>query len=157
MGFNLPEGAKIVGCYNGLANGVACDVVSMKTLQKGWFVVYHVGANDTDLVLTVKEATDVAAGTNQTITKDCRAWLDADQGATSDVVAETTAGTAFTIDPLTQNGVLLIIEIDPALLSEGYDCVFLGDAGGHAGNYCSILFVGVPKYAGASLPAVITD
>ncbi len=157
MKFNLPEGAKIVGCYNGLANGVVCDVVSMKNLNKGWFLVYHVGANDTDLVLTVTEATDVAAGTNQTITKDCRAWIDADQGTSSDQVAATTAAKAFTIDPATQNGVLLIIEIDPAQLSAGYDCVYLADAGGNAGNYCSILFIGEPKWQGASLPSVITN
>ena len=66
--FSLPEGLKIVGCYNGAANAVTCDVVSMKNMVKGWFIVHHTGANDTDLTLSLYQATDVAAGTNAAVT-----------------------------------------------------------------------------------------
>ena len=157
MPFSLAEELKIVACYQGAANAVACDVVSMKNFAKGWFIVYHSGANDTDLVLTVKIATDVAAGTNATIGTACRIWKDVDAGTSSDVLAADTAATGYTIDPATENGVILVFEIDPATFTSGYDCVYLGDSGGHASNVCSILFVGVPRYAGSSLPAAITD
>jgi len=154
---NLPEQVKVVCLYQGLANAVACDVVSMKNMQKGWFVVYHTGANDTDLVLSLYEATDVAAGTNAAVTTACPNWLDADAGTTSDVLVAQTAGYALTIDPATQNGVLWVLEVDPAILSDGYDCVYLADSGGHASNYCSIMFFGEARYAQESLPAAITD
>lgn len=155
--FSLPEELKVVLCYQGAANAVACDVVSMKNFHKGWFKVVHTGANDTDLILSLYEATNVAAGTNAAVTTACPNWLDADAGTTSDVLAAQTDAYTITIDPATQNGVVWIIEVDPAILSDGYDCVYLGDSGGHASNICTIEFWGVPRYAQASLPAAITD
>lgn len=155
--FSLAEELKIVACYQGAANAVACDVVSMKNFHKGWFVVYHTGANDTDLALSLYEATDVAAGTNAAVTTACPNWLDADAGTTSDQLAAQTDAYSLTIDPATQNAVLWVLEVDPAILSAGYDCVYLADANGHASNFCSILFVGQPRYKQATLPAAITD
>jgi len=159
MRFNLPEQAKIVNCYAGAANGVACDVVSMKNLLYGWFVILHNGANDTDLTLSLYQATDVAAGTNKALTAAQQYYLDADQGASSDTLVKQTPAYSITIDPATQNGVLAILGVDPATLdlANGYDCVYLADAGGNAGNTCTILFVGIPKWQGASLPSVIVD
>lgn len=154
---HFPEEVKIVALYQGAANAVACDVVSMKNFHKGWFVVYHTGSTDTDLVLTLTEATDVAAGTNSTVTTTCPNWLDSDAGTTSDVLVQQTAAASITIDPATQNGVLWVLEVDPGILSAGYDCVYLADSGGNASNYCSIFFVGAPRYKQASLPAAITD
>ncbi|MBU0492233.1 MAG: hypothetical protein KKB13_10340 [Chloroflexi bacterium] len=148
---------KVVLCYQGAANAVACDVVSMKHFAKGTFLVTHTGANDTDLVLSLYEATDVAAGTNAAVTTACPVWLDADAGTTSDVVALGTAAYTKTIDPATENGVVWMIEVDPSILSSGYDCVYLSDSGGHGSNVCTILFIGEPRYAGATLPAAITD
>ncbi len=155
--FSLPQELKVVALYQGAANAVACDVVSMKNFHKGWFIVYHTGANDTDLTLSLYEATDVAAGTNAAVTTVCQNWLDADAGTTSDVLVKQTDAYSLAIDPATQNGVVWVLEVDPAILSAGYDCVYLGDSGGHASNFCSILFVGVPRYTQGSLPAAITD
>lgn len=155
--FSLAEGLKIVALYQGAANAVACDVVSMKNFHKGWFIVYHTGANDTDLVLSLYEATNVAAGTNAAVTTACPNWLDADAGTTSDVLVAQSDAYSLTIAPATQNGVIWVLEVDPAILSSGYDCVYLADSGGHASNLCSILFVGQPRYAQGSLPAAITD
>ena len=155
--WSLAENLKIVALYQGAANAVSCDVVSMKHFHKGWFVVYHTGANDTDLVLSLYQATDVAAGTNAAVTATCPNWLDSDAGTTSDVLVAQAAAYSLTIDPATQNGVVWVLEVDPAILTAGYDCVYLADSGGHASNICSILFVGEPRYQGANLPAAITD
>lgn len=156
---NLPEKLKIILCGQAAANGLACDVISMKNFLKGWFLIVHTGANDTDLTLTLMEATDVAAGTNQAVAaaKAVPIWRDDDAGTTSDVLTQGTDGVALTIDPLTQNGVVALMEVDPSILSDGYDCVYLADAGGNAGNIVTVLFLGVPRYAGATLPAGITD
>lgn len=153
---NISENVKISKLYQGAANAVACDVVNMELYNHGAFVVIHTGANDTDLVLSLYEATTVAAGTNAAITTAVPIYLDADMGTSSDIVAATTAGYTYTIDPATQNGVMLIFEIDPAILSEGYPCVYLSDSGGHSSNIVTILFVGEPKEKGATLPAAIS-
>lgn len=155
--FTLPEVIPPTVLYQGAANAVACDTVSFKNLIRGWFVVIHTGANDTDLVLTLKEATDVASGTNQTVQKDAQRWQDLDAGTTSDVLARIADGTGFTIDPATMNGVVLVFEWDPSRFSEGYDCAFLGDSGGHASNVCTILFFGLRKDQQKTPLTVITD
>lgn len=157
--FNLAQQMKIVGCYNGAANAVTCDVVSMKNFVRGWFVVHHTGANDTDLTLSLYQATNVAAGTNKAVTTALPNYLDDDQGTTSDTLVKQTDAYALTIDPATQNAVLWVLEVDPTVLdlASGYDCVYLGDSGGHANNFCDILFVGLANYQGASLPSAIID
>ena len=157
MGFSLPENVKLTLLNQSAANAVACDVVSMKYFSKGWFIVVHTGSTDTDLTLALYEATDVAAGTNAAITVAVPNWLDADAGTTSDTLVRQTDAYSFTIDPLTQNGVLYVIEVDPAILSSGYDCVYLADTNGNASNICTILFAGLPRYKQASLPTAITD
>lgn len=155
--FFLPEELKSVLLYQGAANAVACDVVSMKNFHKGWFQVIHTGSADTDLVLTLYEATDVAAGTNAAVTTTCRIWHDTDAGTTSDVISETTAAYAYTVDTGVAPNRMVFLEVDPAILSAGYDCVYLADSGGNASNVCTILFWGVPRFTGATLPAAITD
>lgn len=155
--FSIPEGVKVSYLYQGLANAVACDVVSMKNFHKGWFVVVHSGAADTDLVLTLYEATDVAAGTNAAVTTACPIWADLDMGTSSDTLVRQTAAYTWTVDTGNYPNQMMMMEIDPAILSSGYDCVYLADSGGNVGNYCTILFVGVPRFPQASLPTAITD
>ncbi len=155
--FSLPENVKISLLYQGAANAVSCDVVCMAQFIKGWFIIVHTGSTDTDLTLSLYEATDVTAGTNAAVTKTCPIWIDTDAGTTSDTVAVTTAAYSITIDPATQNGVVAILEWDPAKHTPGYDCVYLVDSGGNAANFCTILFAGQPRYQGASLPSAITD
>lgn len=158
-GVHFPRDLKPVLLYQGAANAVACDVASMKNVNKAWFLVIHTGANDTDLTLTLQEATDVAAGTNQAVTATCPIWRDNDAGTTSDELVAQTAAAALTIDPATQNGVVAVIEWDPAKHDhdDGFDCIYLADAGGHAGNLVTIIGLFDMKYQGAPTPSVIVD
>jgi hypothetical protein len=149
------ENVKITLCYQGLANAVACDVINMEQFLHGAFVVVHTGANDTDLTLSLYEATDVAAGTNAAITTAVPFYLDSDAGTSSDTLVKQTAAYSKAIDPATMNGVVMVFEVDPAILSDGYPCVYLADSGGNSGNYCTILFIGEPRYKGATLPTAI--
>lgn len=155
--FGIPETLKPVLLYNGAANAVACDVISCKTAKKVWFLVFHAGANDTDLTLTLQEATDVAAGTNQAVTKTCPIWKDIDAGAASDALVRQADAVSLVIDPATQNPVLAVIEWDPAKFSDGYDCIYLADAGGNAGNTVQIFGFVLPRYPQATPPSVIVD
>lgn len=157
--FNFAQQMKVVCLNDTAANAVVCDAVSMKNLIRGWFLVHHSGANDTDLTLSLYQATDVAIGTNKAVTTALPNYLDSDQGTTSDTLVKQTDAYTLTIDPATQNGVLWVLEVDPTVLdlANGYDCVYLDDSGGHGSNRCEIFFVGLPNYQGASLPTIITD
>ena len=155
--FQIPTGLKPVLLYNGAANAVACDVVSTKNVNRLWFLVFHAGANDTDLTLQLQEATDVAAGTNAAVAVACPIWRDNDAGTTSDTLVLQTADDNIVIDPATANPVLAVIEWDPAKHTDGYDCIYLADSGGHANNTVQIFALCEMKYQQGTPPTVITD
>lgn len=155
---SIPQGLKPVLLYQGAANAVACDVVSLKNVLQCWIQIIHSGANDTDLTLSLYQATDVAAGTNKAA-PNVPYWLDADAGTTSDTYVRQTDGKAITIDPATQNAVMAIFQVDPAALdvNNGYDCVYFTDSGGHASNVCTIVAYCLMRDQQATPATVITD
>jgi hypothetical protein len=147
----LPQIIKPVLLSSAAANAVTCDTVSLKNVLKFWWLIFHAGANDTDLVLTPTQATDVASGTNKATSAVHRIWKDVDAGTTSDTLVAQTAAASLTIDPATENPVLAIIEVDPALhldVAGGYDCVYLADSGGHASNTVRIFGLALMKDQG---------
>jgi hypothetical protein len=143
------ENLKISYLYQGAANAVACDVVDTSEYNYGAFVVLHTGSSDTDLVLTLYEATDVAAGTNAAITTAVPIYHNTDV-TSADILSATTADYDYTIDTGNYPNSMVVFEIDPAILSQGYPCVYLADSGGNASNVCTILWVGDPKVKGAT-------
>lgn len=154
---NIPQDVKPVILSLTAANAVACDYISMKNVQMAWLVVMHTGANDTDLTLTLKEATDVSGTSAQTFATAVDWWLDADAGTTSDTLVRQTAATGITIDPATQNGVVAVFKIDPTKLSAGFDCVTFADSGGHGSNFCCVYALCQMREAQATPATVITD
>lgn len=152
---HFAENVKISKLYQGAANAVACDIVDMSNFSKGAFVVIHSGASDTDLVLSLYEATTVGGSTASAVTTTCPIYVDTDMGASSDTVVATTAAYSYTIDTGNYPNSMVIMEIDPSILSQGYPCVYLSDSGGNASNTCTILFLGVPKVKGQALPSAV--
>lgn len=156
---NIPEGIKPVLLFSGAANAVTCDVVSCKNVNKLWFMIFHAGANDTDLTLQLAEATSVAGAGQQDVTKACPIWRGNNVGTSTDALTQVTEDDNLVIDPATQNPVLAIIEWDPAKHSAGYDCITLADSGGNAGNTVQIFALCEMKDQSrvATQPSVIID
>ena len=154
---DFAENYKIVKCYQGVGNAVSCDTINMEQFVHGSFVIVHTGATDVDLTLTLFEATDVAAGTNAAITTAVPVYVDADMGTSSDTLVRQTDAYAYVINTTSagDRNQMVVFEIDPAILTAGYPCVYLTGATGSASNVVTILFVGVPRYAGGTLPTAI--
>jgi len=146
---------KITKCYQGAANAVDCDIINMENFTHGAFVVVHTGAADTDLVLSLYESDDVAGSTTAAITTAVPLYADTDMGTTSDTLVAQTSDYDYTINTGEAPNQMVVFEIDPAILSDGYPCVYVSDSGGNASNTCTILFMGVPRYKGDSLPTAI--
>lgn len=157
MGFTLPEQCKIVNLYQGAANAVSCDTVSCKNANRVWFIVTHKGSSDTDLTLSLYEATDVASGTNAAVAITCPIWVDTDAGTSSDALSRTTDAYSYIIDTGTYPNQLVVIEWDPAKHTAGYDCIYLADSGGNASNTVSIVAILDMRHKADQPPAVITD
>jgi hypothetical protein len=156
----FPSSIKPVLLYSGAANfSTSCDTVCMKNLHKLWFFIDHAGANDTDCVLSLYEATDVAAGTTAAVTTTCPVWTAVGAGTTVEDYTRQTDAYSITVDPATQNPVLGIIEWDPAKHTAGYDCIKLvaTGAGGHGSNTLKIYALGIPRYPSADQVPILTD
>lgn len=155
---NIPQDVVPVLLYQGAANAVACDTVSTKNLVGLWLQVIHTGSTDTDLTLTVTQATNVASATNKA-GPVCNLWLNATAGTSNDQYTRQTSANSITIDPATQNGVMAIFQVDLSALdsANGYDCVYLADSGGNASNICTILAYCQMREAQATPATVITD
>ena len=158
----LPQQVKPVLLFSGAANAVTCDTVSLKNVLKFWWLIFHAGANDTDLTLTPTQATDVASATNKAPSATHRIWSDIDAGTASDTLVQQTAAASLVIDPATEDPVLAVIEVDPDLHLDregGYDCVYLADSGGHASNTIRIFGLALMKDQGqgALAQSIIID
>lgn len=155
--FSLVEKFKPVLLYKGAANAVDCDYISCKNAHKVWFFISHAGANDTDLVLTVTEASDVAGTAAATVGKSCPIYSVVSTTSTDALTREATDGTAVTIDPATEGSQTIVIEWDPAKHAAGLDCITLADSGGHASNSVHIYAFVETRYPQAVPPTAITD
>jgi hypothetical protein len=159
MGFTLPENLKIVSAMDGInaANALGGDYVSLKNAHKAWLVFQHDGTNDTDLTVGVNEATTVAGGSATAITATMPIWVDSDAGTQSDTLVRQTDAANYVIDPATEGTCLLVIEVDPAKLSAGFDCVAVVGTGGHASNNVSAHWYLESRYPGDQPPSAIVD
>src|SRR3990167_7995797 len=95
----LPHIVKPVLLFSGAADAVTCDTVSLKNVLRFWWLVFHAGANDTDLTLTPTQATDVASGTNKATTTTHRIFTCSGASTTVEAWAEATAAARYAIDP----------------------------------------------------------
>jgi hypothetical protein len=163
--FTLPESLKIVGGGPGLGAGpiVAAnalgtgDFVCMKNVHKAWAVIVHQGANDTDLTVELREATDVAGGTAADVTATLPIWADVDFGTQSDALSRQTDAATYAIDPATESPIILVIEWDPAKHTAGYDCIAVKGNNGHASNNVCVLWFLETRYPADQPPTAITD
>lgn len=154
----LAENFKIVQlAVPAAANAMTYDYVCCKNVHKVWIIVEHYSAGgDTDLVLILKEATDVAAGTNATVTNTAEIWVNADTSAT-DTLVKQTAATGYTIDTGAAKPQQVVFEWDCAKFAAGYDCLGLVDTGGNAANIASATAILQERYPQATPPTAITD
>lgn len=153
---SLPEHYKIITVSKvTAANAAVYDVISCANALKVWFLLTHTGVNNTDLVLTLKEATSVGGST--TTAAAVPIWVNEDSLTTNDTFTrETTDAATLTVDADASANQLIVIEWDPAKHAAGYDCITLTDTGGHASNYVSCLAIVATRYPQATPPAVIS-
>lgn len=157
-----PEIVKYVQGHEPVAANAlgTCDYISLKNAKGVYITVMHYsGGGDTDLVLTVNEATNVAAGSAQAITTgaEFQIWANTDTSISDALVRQTDAIT-FTVDTTAGKDQLWVAYISAAKLSAGFDCVALVSANGNAANLVSVLYqLDGARYQQDSMPTAITD
>lgn len=159
---SFPEVFKLV-CGSNAAPIVAAnalstgDYICLKNVHRAWCIVVHSGANDTDLTLSFMEATDVAGTNAAAITATMPIWKDVDWGSQSDAMSRQTDAANDVIDPATEGTQFTVFEWDPAKFSDGFDCIAVKGAGGHASNNVCVIWVLLSRYPADQAPSAITD
>lgn len=159
MTFTLPENCKLVPVgLPSAANGLTCDRINCKDAKKVWFIISHAGSSDTDLTLTLNEATKVTGGSTTAVTATCPIWQNTAAGTASDALTRLgTDAAAVTINTTTTVPQFAVIEWDPMKHTAGYDCISLADSGGHGSNFLSIVAVIETRLPQALVPSAIID
>ncbi len=155
---NLPETFKIV---NGTPvvttnTGVTCDYISVKNAHKVTIIAELLQAVSHATALGYNVATAVAPTGATAGTATMPIWKNADVSSTDTLVRGTDAATVAATAGATNQ--TLVIEIDPARLPAGYDCIAatLSDSS-QSTNYATVTYLIETRYPQATPPTAITD
>jgi len=157
MNYSFPTGYKIVQAFAPKTTNAALtsQVVTLKGAIKAWLVLHFTNAVGFASVPTIKQATDIAAGTNAA-GPTCRIWANEDTAATDTLVAQT-AGATYTMAADVKNK-MVVFEIDPASLTDGYDCVYCTIAtSSQATDFVAGEWVIRPNFQQTTIPTAILD
>lgn len=154
--FTLPENAVLISTLAPAADaaGRTGNYVAMKTLLKA-FVVFNINqGNAATIALSISKATAVAgtgATPSATITN---IFASEDQAASHQFTASQAA--SFTTSAAVKNKVV-VLEINPGTLGDGYDCFAPVTGASNAANITSAMVYGIPRVGGATIPSVLVD
>jgi hypothetical protein len=154
---SLPTKFKIVQLLQPTTTNasITSDAISLKGAIKATIICHYTQAVGHATTPTLKQATDVAIGTNAA-GPTSRIWANEDV-ATSDALVAQTAGASFAMAADVKNKIV-VFEIDPATLTDGYDCVYLTQAtSSQATNFCSMEAIIQTNFQQTSIPSAIVD
>jgi hypothetical protein len=156
--FNIPEGAFPIEAITPQAGAaITGDYISLKNAQRA-LVVVHINQAAADTVaITLEQATAVANTGSKAISTSVAIWANEDCAASDTMVAQT-AAVGFTTSAAQKHKVI-VFDVDPAGLEEGFDCLTVKTGASNAGNITSAMYYVVPRYASkaSTQPSYITD
>lgn len=154
---SLPSKFKIVQAFAPKTTNAALtsQVVSLKNAVRAYLVLNFTQAAAFASTPTLKQATDIAAATNAAGPVS-RVWSNLDTSA-SDTLVERTSAASYAVTTATTN-MQVVFEIDPASLTDGYDCVYCTIAtSSQATNFVSGEWIIQTAFSQATPPSAILD
>ena len=155
---NIPEVFKIVnGTPVATTNGgITCDYISVKNAHKVTIIVELLQAVSHETALGINEATAVAPTGASAVTETMPIWKNADVSSTDTLVRGTDAATVSATAGATNQ--TLVLEVDPAKLTAGYDCIAATlSNSSQASNFATVTYLIETRYPQATPPTAITD
>jgi len=154
---SLPTKFKLVTAFAPKTTNAALTSVpvTLKNAIKAWLILNFTQAVGFASTPTLKQATDIAIGTNAAGPVS-RIWSNLDV-ATTDTLVERTAAASYALSTATTN-MLVVFEIDPASLTDGYDVVYCTIAtSSQATDFVAGEWVIQTNFAQATPPSAILD
>ena len=154
--FSLPENSKIVtGLIPQAAAALIGDYVSLKNAHKCWIIIESSGTHATAATFGVNEAATVAPTGVAAIAALMPNWINNDTATTDTLVKGADAATVTTDGAATPK--MIVIEVDPAILSAGCDCIAVDEGASEATNVTSAIYILWERYKQATPPSAILD
>ena len=154
--WSLAQNLKIVAAINPSAGAaVTGDYVCLKNAHKCWVLIGSSGGNATAATFGINEATAVAptaAGASAALFPN---WINNSCAVTDTLVKNADAATVTTDGLATPK--LIVIEVDPALLTAGYDCIAVTEGASNAANITAAVYLIAERYQQATPPSAILD
>ena len=156
-----PETHPIIQAHEPVLDGslATCDYISLKNAKGVLITVSWTYVAAANLVLTVLQATNIAAGSAVALTTGAEfpIWVNTDT-ATSDTMVRQTDALTYVIDNASSLNQIVVFYIDAAILSAGFDCIALFGAGGNALNFASAVYIlDGARYQQTTPPTAITN
>lgn len=137
------------------AAGTTGDYVSLKNVHLAFIVLHITQGNAATIAISVNEATAVLPSGAVAIAATFPIWSNLDCAASDTLVRRTDAAN-YTTDAGVKHK-QVIFQIDPRILSAGFDCIAVVTGASNAGNIVEAQYLLYERYQGATPPAAITD
>lgn len=154
---NIAEKFKIVEAIEPKtdAAGTTGDYISLKNALKVTAKLHITQGNAATIETGINEATAIDGSDAAAISKELKIWSNLDCVASDTMVRRTDAAT-YTTDAGVKHKIV-IIELDLAQLSEGFDCIAITTGASNVGNIVQAEYIIEPRYKGLSAPSAIVD
>ena len=125
------------------------DYISLKNVVKCTIVVYGIWTTTDTSAITIEQATAVAPVGSTAITQvvPIHANLDCD---VSNTLAAATSAVSYTTNADAETKII-VFEVSPDLLDDGYDCITVKVGASNTGNIVSALYILDMRYSGADV------
>ena len=137
------------------AAAITGDYISLKTAHKVTVVAHITQGNAATVKLDILEAKDVSATDAQVLSDTLPIWTNEDCAA-GDTLARQTDAADFTTSAALKHK-QIVAEIDPAKLSDGFDCIAVRLGASNVANIVSAQYIVETRYPGETPPSVIID
>ena len=160
--FAIPEDTHVVlgqAPIVGAGAAFVGDYISVKYAHKVWCVVLYNQADANPITFGVNEATAVLPAGAAAITATMPIWSNLACGTNDRWVRRANAATYAAAGAVAAHK-MVVFEVDPAILSAGFDCIALrSDTVIAAAQYVAYLYIIAPRYKGevATTPSYIID
>ena len=152
----LPQGGLLVNGFKPQVNtgAIEGDWISCKTVHKA-FVVFHMAqGHAAQAVLSIYEATTVAGASAAAVTATMPIWYNLD--CDTDIFTRATDAATYTLDVALKTK-MVIFQVDPSILSSGFDCIKGYVAASNILNIVGCTYILENRYKEAAPPSVIID
>lgn len=156
---HLAENTKVIGLLKPAADaaGRTGRWITVKDSQRAWIVAYLDQGNAATVLLTPRQATNVAGGGSKVLANNVQIWANLDIAA-SDILVRQADAVNFTTDAgIKEKIVIFQVELAGLDVAGGFDCITVATGASNVANITSAFAELEMRYNQPTLPRADVD